>query len=174
MATPPISANNPFALIQAPGRADKWIGLVGQYPNGFLIFDNVTNGARAGIISFINTYLKRGINTIEKIFPIYAPGGPGTGNNPNLYIENVSKWTGIPKNKPLTNAGDIVKVLKAITRVESGKDWLSNPTIIAAYQYAIEYTKFPAPLTNKNVPMILSGIVILIGLAWIGKKYFLQ
>lgn len=170
MPTPPITANNPFALIQAPGRADKWIGLVGQYPNGFLIFDTPLNGARAGIISFINTYLKRGINTIEKIFPIYAPGGPGTGNNPDLYVANVVKFTGIPKNKPLTNAGDIVKVLKAITRVESGQDWLSNPILVSAYEYAAEYTKFPARLTNKNVKLILPIVVLIIGFGWIAKK----
>lgn len=171
MSTPPITSNNPFALIQAPGRADNWIGLKGQWPNGFLIFDTPLNGARAGIISFINTYLKRGINTIEKIFPIYAPGGPGTGNDPDLYIANVEKFTGIPRNKPLTTAPDIIKVLKAITRVESGKDWLPNPTLVAAYEYAVDYTKFGPKLTNRNVKLILPIIAILAISIWIGNKY---
>ena len=163
MSTQPITSNNPFALIQAPGKADKWIGLQGQWPNGFLIFDTPLNGARAGIISFINTYLKRGINTIEKIFPIYAPGGPGTGNNPDLYIANV---------ETLTTAPDIIKVLKAITRVESGKDWLPNPIIVSAYEYAADYTKFPARLSNKNVKLVLPIVLALIGFVWIAKRYF--
>lgn len=172
MSTPPIISNNPFALIQAPGRADKWIGLKGQYPNGFLIFDTPLNGARAGIISFINTYLKRGINTIEKIFPIYAPASHG-GNKPDLYIANVVKFTGIPKDKPLTSATDIIKVLKAITRVESGKDWLPNPIMISAYEYAADYTKFPARLTNRNVKLILPIILLIAGIIWIKKQSLL-
>lgn len=171
MSTPPITYNNPFALIQAPGKADKWNGLKGQTQNGFLIFDTALNGARAGIISFFNTYLKRGINTIEKIFPIYAPSGHG-GNNPDMYIENVVKFTGIPKNKPLTTAPDIVKVLKAITRVESGKDWLPNATMVAAYEYAADYTNFPARLSNKNVKLVLPIVLALIGVVWIAKRYF--
>jgi hypothetical protein len=174
MSTPPITSNNPFALIQAYGRADNWTGLKGQWPNGFLIFDTPLNGARAGIISFINTYLKRGINTIEKIFPIYAPGGPGTGNDPDAYIRNVEAWSGIPRNKPLTTAPDILKVLKAITRVESGKDWLPNPILVAAYEGAADYTKFPARLKNNNVRLFLPVIILLIGFVWIGKRYLSQ
>jgi hypothetical protein len=171
MATAPITYNNPFALIQAPGRADKWQGLTGQRPNGFLVFDTPLNGARAGIISFINTYLKRGINTIEKIFPIYAPGGPGTGNDPPMYIKNVSTFTGIPPNQPITSATDIIKVLKAITRVESGKDWLPNPILISAYESAADATKWPARLKNQNVKLILPISILLITLLWIGKQY---
>ena len=173
MNTPPITSNNPFALIQAYGKADKWNGLIGQWPNGFLKFDTPLNGARAGIISFINTYLKRGINTIEKIFPIYAPSGHG-GNDPDKYIANVVSFTGIAKNKPLTDATDIIKVLKAIIRVESGKDWISNPILISAYESAADVTKFPARLKNKNVKLILPMVIFLIGILWIRKQYLSQ
>jgi hypothetical protein len=169
MSTPPITSNNPFALIQPYGRADKWTGLIGQWPNGFLKFDTPLNGARAGLISFINTYLKRGINTIEKIFPIYAPGGAGSGNDPDAYIRNVELWSGVPRNKPLTDTTDILKVAKAITRVERGRDGLPNNTLVAAWEFAAQYTGITSkvkPLTNKHVILALSTVFIVGLVLW--------
>jgi hypothetical protein len=149
--TLPIRANNPFALIQKKPQA--WQGLVSVNERGFLFFDTPLNGTRAGFISFINTYLKRGINTIEKIFPIYAPKDELT-NDPALYIQNVSKLTKIPSGKPLTTAEEILSVGKAIIRVESGKDWIDNATLVAGYMVAAQQTGFPQ-LKKKSVRLAI-------------------
>lgn len=159
MSTAPIKYNNPFALIQTPGKADAWQGLEKQLPSGFLVFKNSLFGARAGIISFINTYLKRGVNTIEKIIPIYAPASDSR-NNPNQYINNLVKFTGIPKNQPLTEPGDILKVLKGIVRIEAGSDWLPDAVLLSAYEFAAEQTKFPARFTKDKFSLVwAAGIV---------------
>lgn len=149
--TLPIRANNPFALIQK--RPQAWQGLVSANERGFLFFDTPLNGTRAGFISFINTYLKRGINTIEKIFPIYAPKDELT-NDPQLYIDNVSRITKIPKNKPLTTAEEILAVGKAIIKVESGKDWIDNATLVAGYMVAAQQTNYPQ-LKKKSVRLAI-------------------
>lgn len=159
MSTAPILYNNPFALIQAPGRADDWQGLKEQLKNGFLVFNSPLFGARAGIISFLNTYLKRGINTIEKIFPIYAPASDSR-NNPQQYIANVVKFTGIPANKPLTEPADILKVLKAIVRIESGRDWLPDAVLLSAYEFAAEQTNFSARFDKNKFSLVwAAGLV---------------
>ena len=168
MATLPITSNNPFALIQPVGRADKWTGLIRQTPSGFLVFDTALNGTRAGFISFINTYIKRGINTIERIFPIYAPSSDPR-NNPELYIQNVSKMTGIARNTPITTAEQIVAIGKAIIRVESGSDWIDNATLIGGYTFAAQYTGAPK-LGKKSVRLAIPFLFFLaVGLIWISK-----
>lgn len=149
--TLPIRANNPFALIQK--KPQKWQGLLSANERGFLFFDTPLNGTRAGFISFINTYLKRGINTIEKIFPIYAPKDELT-NDPKIYIDNVVRLTKIPKNKPLTTAEEILAVGKAIIRVESGKDWIDNSTLVAGYMVAAQQTGYPQ-LQKKSVRLAI-------------------
>lgn len=59
-------------------------------------------------------------NTIRTIFPKYAPKGHGN-NDPKIYSENVSNWTGIDQDKKLTADEDTLKKLvKAITRQEHG------------------------------------------------------
>jgi len=151
--TLPIKSNNPFALIQSFGRADKWQGLTGQTPSGFLIFDNAVNGTRAGFISFINTYLKRGINTIEKIFPKYAPASDPR-NDPQQYIANVEKLTGIKRNQPITTAEQIMAIGKAIIRVESGRDWIDNATLVTGYTLAAQATGQPA-ISKKTVRLAI-------------------
>lgn len=147
----PIRANNPFALIQK--RPQAWQGLISANERGFLFFDTPLNGTRAGFISFINTYLKRGINTIEKIFPIYAPKDELT-NDPQYYIDNVVKITKIPKNRPLTTAEEILAVGKAIIKVESGKDWIDNATLVSGYMVAAQQTNYPQ-LKKKSVRLAI-------------------
>lgn len=138
----PIRANNPFALIQNIDQAKKWNGYVSSNSNGFVFFDTPYSGTRAGFISFINTYLKRGKNTIEKIFPIYAPA-TDPRNNPQKYIDTVSKLTKIPKDAPLTTAEQILAVGKAIIKVESGIDWIPNEILVGGYAAAAQQTGYP-------------------------------
>jgi hypothetical protein len=169
MNTAPQIRNNPFALIQKKNAANNWEGLTGQTENGFLIFDTPYSGARAGFISFINTYLKRGINTIEKIFPIYAPASD-LRNNPEKYIQTVSELTKIPRNVPLTTAEQIVAVGKAIIRVESGFDWINNSILAGAYGAAANKTGFPQ-LNKSSVKLAIPFFfIILTATIWIIQK----
>lgn len=152
MTTLPIKHNNPFALIQTPKGADRWRGLLTQLPNGFLVFDNAENGVRAGFVNLWNTYLSKGINTIEQIFPIYAP--EKDKNKPEQYIQNVVRFTKIPRNEPITTAPQILAIGRAIIRVESGKDWINNATLVTGYQLAAAQTQLPK-LENKTVRLAI-------------------
>lgn len=151
MATLPIQSNNPFALIQK--KPDNWQGLKGTTPNGFLIFDTPLNGTRAGFISFINSYLKRGFNTIEKIFPRYAPA-TDPRNNPEQYISNVVRMTKIPRNLPITTAEQIIAIGKAIIKIESGENWIDNATLVSGYQFAAQKTGQPL-ISKKTVKIAI-------------------
>lgn len=167
--TLPIRANNPFALIQSVTQAQKWQGFVNLNGQGFVFFNTPYSGTRAGFISFINTYLKRGINTIEKIFPIYAPAKDPL-NNPEKYINTVSTLTKIAKNAPITTPEQIIAIGKAIIRVESGSDWIDNATLVGGYAAAAEATGFPQ-LNKQSVKLAIPFFfTILIAIIWITKK----
>lgn len=113
-------SNNPFALIQA--KPDKWQGLVpGSGP--FLEFIEPKWGVRAGYINLVNAYLSRNLNTIQKIFPVYAPSSDG--NKPDKYIEFVESFTKIKRNDPIDSADELYIIGRAIERVEAGKSWVS-------------------------------------------------
>jgi hypothetical protein len=167
--TLPIRANNPFALIQSMDAAKKWEGFLNINGNGFVFFDTPYSGTRAGFISFINTYLKRGINTIEKIFPMYAPASDPR-NNPNKYIDTVSQLTKIPKNVPLTTAEQILAVGKAIIRVESGSDWIDNSILSGAYAAAANKTGYPQLKKGSVKLAIPFFFIILTATLWIIQK----
>jgi len=167
--TLPIRANNPFALIQNVTQGQKWEGFVSINPNGFVFFDTPYSGTRAGFISLINTYLKRGLNTIEQIFPIYAPA-KDPRNNPEKYIKTVSELTKIPRNAPLTTAEQIVAVGKAIIRVESGSDWINNAILAGAYAAAANKTGFPQLKKGSVKLAIPFFFIILAATIWIIQK----
>ena len=86
--------------------------------SGYRKFSSPAYGYRALFKVLMNNYLMKGINTIEKIFPIYAP--IGDQNDPSAYIANVEKMTGIPRSKMLTSYAELIPVVKAITKVETG------------------------------------------------------
>lgn len=148
----PQRYNNPFAL--KDDTPSPWKGLIGKRPNGFLIFDTPTNGARAGFINLVNAYLNRGLNTIEKIFPVYAPIGDGS-NNPEVYIKRVVSLTGIKRNQIITSNNDIYKIGKAIVTHEEGKFWMTTKDFDNAFNLAFPSNKIASPI----IPV---GIVFLI------------
>lgn len=134
----PKETNNPFALIQEkPG---SWKGLTGSKPNGFLIFENQMYGIRAGFINLVQTYLNRGLNTISKIMPVYAPAGHGA-NDPAVYITLVENKTGIDRNTKISTPEQIMKVGRAIVQVEEGSFWVNEKDFIDGFNAAMRYTK---------------------------------
>jgi hypothetical protein len=139
MATKPIRTNNPFALIQSYGKASSWKGLIGQELNGFLVFDTVDHGLRAGFINLINTYLSKGRNTIEKIVPVYAP--EKDANKPLQYIKFLEDYTKIPKNAEINEYSQVLRLGMGIVRMESGSHFQEKDMRLALDQ-AIAYTNF--------------------------------
>ena len=129
--------NNPFALIQA--NPSPWQGLEGKEPDGFLKFKTVVWGVRAGYINLVTTYLNQGRTSIRKIFPVYAPAA--AGNNPDAYIQRVSKITGIDPDRELTGE-DIYAIGLAIARVEgNGTLWVDAEDWDQGYTLAIPRLK---------------------------------
>lgn len=169
MATPrTIRFNNPFALIQtAP---DKWQGLV-PGSTGFLQFDSVENGARAGMITLINTYLRRGRDTIGKIIPVYAPE-PEAQKIEN-YIAFLENKTGMHRDDQIKNVDQFLKLAKNITWFEAGKDWVSEKTIANAYNKAVDATGFSV-WAKAKVATFRFGILALMGLASYGLYRYLD
>lgn len=84
----------------------------------FKQFQNMAYGYRAVFIN-LDTYRKRGLNTIDKIIRSWAPENE---NNTQAYINSVEKWSGVPCNKVLTenNGNDYIEIVAAMSRVENG------------------------------------------------------
>ena len=155
----PQANNNPFAIMDTT--PDPWKGLKGKAVDGFLIFDNPINGVRAGFINLTNTYLKQGYNTIEKIFPKYAPAGHGA-NVPEDYIKRVVSLTGIPRNTPIQTKDDIKKLGKAIVTHEEGKFWLTQKDFDQGFDDAIKSSSFLSSLKSAGLSIgLLIGAFIL-------------
>ena len=84
---------------------------------GFRIFKSLPYGYRALFSLLKYGYLDKGYNTIELIFPRYAPSSDF--NNPGSYINTVEQMTGIKRNTILKTFEDLIPVVKAITKVET-------------------------------------------------------
>lgn len=150
MARPQVN-NNPFALIQK--KPSPWQGLKGAQSDGFLTFENPMYGIRAGFINLVNTYLKKGIDTIEKIFPIYAPAGHGA-NVPEDYIKRVVAITKIPRNQKLTY-DNLYALGKAIITHEEGKYWVTDEDYNAGFKSAMDATRL-----KVNMPAVVGGSIL--------------
>ena len=86
--------------------------------SGFRIFDSLPSGYRALFIVLKQGYLNKGLNTIARIFPVYAPSGDN--NSPSAYISQVESITGINRNTILRDYKDLIPIVEAITKVENG------------------------------------------------------
>lgn len=133
-----IPNNNPMALIQK--KPQDWEGLK---PNSGsrLEFETMWQGVRAGVKNLYNTYFKRGNNTLEGIFKVYAPYGHGK-NNPDSYANFAAKKL----NVSITDELDFNKygkeLAKAIINVETGipvgdNRGVSNEDFEKGYERAI-------------------------------------
>lgn len=136
--------NNPFALI-APIKNGKpvknnWRGLVGFAPDGFLTFQSPALGVRAGFINLYQTYIDKGLDTLEKIFPVYLGGVVDEKNNPETYIQVAAKSLGIGRDQRLTD-NDIYKLGRVIEKVEQGGKWITDKEFDEGYMMAKAYLK---------------------------------
>lgn len=97
-----------------------WSGQVGiDYQGstaGYIIFDSFENGIRA-MARDLKVKAARGLNTIAKILPVYAPSADN--NNVQAYIESVESYSGVDRDTVLT-AAELLPVVMAMARHELG------------------------------------------------------
>lgn len=112
--------NNPGNI--RPNPAYTWYGQKGIEHN-YVIFDDIEHGIRA-MAKDLKSKISRGLNTLEKYIPIYAP--PSDNNNTRGYINRVAASTGFKPNEVLiVNEATLLKLVKAHIAVEIGEHYAS-------------------------------------------------
>lgn len=107
--------NNPLNIRRSN---DKFLGEI--QPSGdpaFKQFESTKFGYRAAF-RIINTYIKTGYNTIEKIVSRWAPAKDN--NNTSAYIEHVEQRTGINRNTKIETETQKILIIQAMTQSETG------------------------------------------------------
>lgn len=145
----------------------KWQGEIQPSAHsGYKQFKDMAHGYRAIFINLNTNVYVRGRKTIEKIIEKYAP--KEDGNNPERYITNVSKWTGIARNKEVT-ANDFVPLVRAISRQEIGKIFESD--LQKGYQLYLESPQARLAGKKKIISYTLIGLAgfcfVLAGVAFL-------
>lgn len=110
---------------------DKFQGeVIPSQDKAFKQFKNMAYGYRAMFVD-LSTKLKKGINTIHKIIYAWAPPNE---NDTELYIKKVVEWSGVPKDKTLTeySGTDYINIVAAMSRMENGIE-ASMPDVIAGF-----------------------------------------
>jgi hypothetical protein len=114
-----IRNNNPGNLRKT---SIPWQGKVPLSENtdgAFEQFYKYKYGIRAMLKDLHNDFRVDGLNTITKLINAYAPSSE---NDTGRYISDVSAWTGIGANTPLSdNYGTWKKLVIAMARKENGK-----------------------------------------------------
>jgi hypothetical protein len=98
----------------------KWVGKVEFNSDGkFEQFDTMEHGLRCMLI-VLRTYIKkRGLNTIEKIIPVYAPSSE---NNCEAYIETVCVLSGFLRDAVIGyEIEDMRRLIEAMCYHENGR-----------------------------------------------------
>lgn len=111
---------------------DKFQGeIIPSQDKAFKQFKTMAYGYRAMFVS-LDTYRKRGLNTIDKIIRSWAPPSE---NHTDNYINSVVRWSGVSKDEVLTEySGDkYINIVAAMSRVENGKE-ASMSDVIAGFE----------------------------------------
>ena len=98
---------------------DKFQGeVIPSKDKAFKQFTTMAFGYRAMFVD-LSTKLKKGINSIHKIIYVWAPPNE---NDTELYINTVVKFSGVSKDKVLTeySGNDYIQIVAAMSRVENG------------------------------------------------------
>jgi hypothetical protein len=108
--------NNPGNIVLTPG--SFWRGEIAGTDKRFKTFESMEYGYR-GIFVTLNSYIRKGFDTIEKIINRYAPPHE---NQTLSYAKTVSNMTGISLTTPVSfqNPEEIIKIVAAISFVENG------------------------------------------------------
>ncbi len=98
---------------------DKFQGeVIPSQDKSFKQFRNMAYGYRA-MFAILDTYRKQGLDTIVKIIGRWAPPNE---NDTQAYINSVVKWSGVAKDKVLTDysGADYINIVAAMSRMENG------------------------------------------------------
>lgn len=94
-----------------------WLGQIGKDEDGYCIFDYVEHGIRA-MAKDLSSKIRRGLNTIAKYIPVYAPRFE---NNTDGYIARTSQLSGIAADAVLSiDEPTLFRLVKAQISVEEG------------------------------------------------------
>lgn len=118
MAARGIRNNNPGNIVKTK---KKWAGEIDGNDPKFKTFISMNWGIRA-IFALLKSYnVKYNLTTLPAIFNKYAPKD-NEGTDPVIYANNISKWTGIPKDKKIswTDKETMIKLVYYITKQENG------------------------------------------------------
>lgn len=99
--------------------SDKFQGEIQpSQDKAFKQFETMAYGYRAMFVT-LDTYRKRGLDTIEKIVRSWAPP---VENHTDVYISSVERWSGVSKDKRLTqfSGDDYISIVAAMSRMENG------------------------------------------------------
>lgn len=110
-----LKNNNPLNIRKS---SDKFVGEI--QPSGdsaFKQFESMKYGYRAAF-RILNSYIKNGNNTIEKIVSRWAPAKDG--NNTSSYIEHVEQRSGINRTKTIETENEKIRIIQAMTQSETG------------------------------------------------------
>ncbi len=107
---------NPGNIRLTPG--SLWKGEVKGTDKSFKTFSSMGYGYRAIFVT-LNSYFKKGFNTISKIISRYAPSSE---NATEAYIATVERRSGIHRDTVLdfADTANIKKIIAAISYVENG------------------------------------------------------
>lgn len=112
--------NNPGNLRELKGDKTQWQGERSTDDDaGFEEFETMEHGLRAMIV-VLRTYIKRkGLDTIEKIIPVYAPA---TENDVEAYIQVVSLISGLQRDAVIDfTYDDMHRLVHAMVYHENGR-----------------------------------------------------
>jgi hypothetical protein len=124
----------------------QWSGqiLQGRKDNTFCEFQSAEMGIRA-MARLLMTYHRRGLNSIAKIIPTYAPKSENDTEN---YIKYVEKNSGFNRHQPvnMTDVRQAKPIIKAMIHMECGLCLWDDATI----ERAIHSAKANYDATYKN------------------------
>lgn len=86
----------------------------------FKQFQTMAYGYRAMFVT-LDTYRKRGLDTIDKIVSSWAPPAE---NHTDVYVNSVERWSGVPRSRKLTSfsGDDYISIVAAMSRMENGEE----------------------------------------------------
>lgn len=114
-----IVNNNPLNIKwTADSRKNPWVGQTGENRR-FVVFSKPEYSFRAGA-KILQSYAKRGVNTLEKIVATWAPASDN--NNVKAYVTLVSKVSGLAPSTLVTPAM-YPKVLQGMAKMETSRDY---------------------------------------------------
>jgi hypothetical protein len=106
----------------------------------FAAFQSMEEGV-AAMVRQLGLYSKRGIDTVSEIISVYAP--KKDRNNTAAYIASLSKMVGLDPNElvNLSNSDMLTKMIRGISIIEGGRDFLTPNVISTGIGLAQSYAK---------------------------------